>query len=163
MANRVYNKFRQLLGAPTGTLGATAGTNINFATDKFDLLLVNTVAPGTIYTQADTHAFVSDVTAAAIIARASGAGNSHAGTAGFTATYDPNTGEVTLPNVTFNNVPAGTYEAIILCKTTGTDTTSPLLLYIDTDVTGLPYTAPAGNGNLQIIWNVGAGKAIKIA
>lgn len=44
-------------------------------------------------------------------------------------------------------------EAIVLYVDTGTPTTSPLVAYIDTGVTGLPVT-PNG-GDITITWNAG--------
>jgi len=43
--------------------------------------------------------------------------------------------------------------AVVLYKDTGTDSTSPLIAYIDT-MTGLPFTVGAG-GTVQIIWDNG--------
>lgn len=55
--------------------------------------------------------------------------------------------DVTLPTVTGDQS-----EALILWKNTGSDATSPLLIYIDS-ATGLPVT-PNG-GNIGIQWPVG--------
>lgn len=42
------------------------------------------------------------------------------------------------------------FESISLLKTTGTPSTSPLVAYWDTGVTGLPFTPSGGNVNLTM-------------
>lgn len=54
-------------------------------------------------------------------------------------------------DVTYTSVTGNSVEALIIYIDTGTASTSPLVAYIDTSVTGLPVT-PNG-GNIQITWN----------
>ena len=55
-------------------------------------------------------------------------------------------------NVTFSAVTTATsIEALIIYRNTGTATTSRLVLYEDTGVTGLPVT-PNG-GDITVTWN----------
>lgn len=54
-------------------------------------------------------------------------------------------------DVTFTTVTGSSVEALIIYIDTGTASTSPLVAYIDTSVTGLPVT-PNG-GNISITWN----------
>jgi hypothetical protein len=54
-------------------------------------------------------------------------------------------------DVTFTAVTGASVEAIVLYIDTGTASTSPLVAYIDTSVTGLPVT-PNG-GDITITWN----------
>jgi hypothetical protein len=54
-------------------------------------------------------------------------------------------------DVTFTSVSGNSCEAIVIYIDTGTPSTSRLVAYIDTSVTGLPVT-PNG-GNISIQWN----------
>ena len=54
-------------------------------------------------------------------------------------------------DVTFTAVTGNSVEALVLYIDTGTGTTSPLVAYIDTSVTGLPVT-PNG-GDITVTWN----------
>ena len=55
-------------------------------------------------------------------------------------------------NLTYTAVSGATVEALILYRqTAGADTTDPLILFMDTGVTGLPVT-PNG-GDITVTWN----------
>jgi hypothetical protein len=59
----------------------------------------------------------------------------------------------------FAAVTGASCEALVLYKDTGSDTTSPLIAYIDT-ATGLPVT-PSGS-DIPVIWDNGANKIFKL-
>lgn len=54
-------------------------------------------------------------------------------------------------DVTFNSVSGDTVEAIIIFIDTGTPSTSRLVAYLDTSITGLPVT-PNG-GDINVVWD----------
>ena len=58
-------------------------------------------------------------------------------------------------DTTFTSVSGATVEALIIYKSTGVNSTSPLIAYIDTG-TGFPVT-PNG-GNIVVTWDSGANK-----
>ena len=62
-------------------------------------------------------------------------------------------------DITFTSVSGPSIEAIILFADTGTESTSPLIAYIDT-ATGLPIT-PNG-GDIIVTWDNGANKIFKV-
>jgi len=61
--------------------------------------------------------------------------------------------------MTFTSVTGASIEAIVLYKDTGTDSTSPLIAFIDT-ATGLPIT-PNG-GDIIVTWDNGPNKIFKL-
>jgi hypothetical protein len=56
-------------------------------------------------------------------------------------------------------VTGATVEALVLYKDTGTEATSPLILYLDT-ATGLPFTP--NSGDVTISWDNGNSRIFKI-
>jgi len=56
-------------------------------------------------------------------------------------------------DATFSAVTGDVSEALVIYKDSGVASTSWLLVFFDTDVTGLPVT-PNG-GNINIVWNAG--------
>lgn len=62
-------------------------------------------------------------------------------------------------NVTFTSVSGSAANALVLFKDTGTDSTSPLIAYID-NYTGLPVT-PNG-GNITVAWPTDSNKIFKL-
>lgn len=62
-------------------------------------------------------------------------------------------------NVTFSSVTGDVSEALVIWKDTGTESTSPLIAYID-GATGLPVT-PNG-GDITVTWDDGANKIFKL-
>lgn len=133
MANALYNKAKEKFLNP-GTLGTTSGTAIDLADDTIKVALVDT---GT-YTFSAAHEFYSSVS----------------GVVGTPQTLSSKTvtdGVFDAADVTFTSVTGSSVEALIIYKDTGTNSTSPLIAYIDTVTSGLPVT-PNG-GNISITWN----------
>ena len=62
-------------------------------------------------------------------------------------------------NVVVSAVTGATVEALVLYKDTGTEATSPLILYLDT-ATGLPFTP--NSGDVTISWDNGNSRIFKI-
>lgn len=62
-------------------------------------------------------------------------------------------------DITFQAVSGASIEAIIICKYTGSEATSPLIAYIDT-ASGLPIT-PNG-GDIIVTWDNGTNKIFKL-
>lgn len=126
MANALYPKWKEAIAQATSnsSLGGTVKA-----------VLVDT---GT-YTYNSAHEFYSSIT----------------GTAGTPQTIGSKTflnGLFDGSDVTFTAVAAGaSLEAIVIFIDTGTPSTSRLVAYIDTGVTGLPVT-PNG-GDIAILWN----------
>lgn len=94
------------------------------------------------YTYSAAHQFYSDLTPASNVA----------GTPVALATKTYTGGLLKAANTTITAVPSGgSVTAIVLYNDTGTSTTSPLVAYIDTGVTGFPVS-PNG-GDITIAWN----------
>lgn len=121
MANHVYPKFKKaaMSGGPTHDLIA----------GSVKVVLVDTGA----YTYDPAHEFLSDIPSGARIA-ISGALTSKAVT---------DTGAFQSANTVFSAVTGPSVEAVALFIDTGAPTTSRLVMFQDTGVTGLPVT-PAG-------------------
>lgn len=127
MANALYPKWKEQL------LQFTANNNLSSGTVK--VALVDTG----VYTYNSADQFYSTLSSAVV-------GTPQTiGSKSFTnGVFDG--GDVTFTAVTGNSV-----EALVLYVDTGTASTSPLVAYIDTSVTGLPVT-PNG-GDITITWN----------
>jgi hypothetical protein len=126
MANKVYPKFKQALWLQSANSNASTGT--------LKAALVDT---GT-YTYSDSHEFVSSLS----------------GTVGTAQTIGNKTftnGILDGDNVTFTGVTGNTIEALVIYIDTGNASTSRLISFQDTNVTGLPAT-PNG-GDITITWN----------
>lgn len=93
-----------------------------------------------------THDFIDDVPAGSRVATATLAGKSVTGGA-----FDAN-------DVTFPTVTGDPSEALVIWKDTGSEATSPLIMYIDT-ATGLGVT-PNG-GDITVAWDNGTNKIFK--
>lgn len=135
MANALYTKYREK---------ALQG-QINWLTDNIKVVLVD-AADYTVNTA--THEFLSDIPSAGRVATS-------ANLAGKTATG----GVADANDVTFPSVSGDISEALVIYKDTGTDTTSPLIAYIDT-ATGLAVT-PNG-GDITVIWPNDAGRIFSL-
>ena len=135
MANALFDKARQRF--------LEGQFNWNTATIKAVL-----VAPGPHTPNLSAHEFLSDVGSGSRIST-SGAFTGKATTGGAADAND----------VTFTSVTGASIEAIILYKDTGTDSTSPLIAFIDT-ATGLPIT-PNG-GDIIVTWDNGPNKIFKL-
>jgi len=128
MANAIYPLFKQAL------LDALSGVDLNDGDVR--VILVDHAD----YTYNAAHDMLDDVAAAARVA-VSGA---------LTLTTVTN-GLFDADNVVLSAVAGDVSEALILYLHTGTESTSRLVAFIDTGVTGLPVT-PNG-GDININWN----------
>lgn len=136
MANALYGKGRE----------AFANGGINFGTDTIKAILVDTSA----YTVSiDVHDNLDDIPAGARIGSAV-ALTSKTNTLGVCDCADISfTGLTSAPSI----------EALVIYKDTGTESTSTLIIYIDT-ATGLPVTAGATQVDVTI--DNGANKLFKL-
>ena len=119
---------------------------INWTNDTIKAILVsNAYTPN-----AATHQYLSSIPAAQRLSTsvALTAKTSAAGVAGADNTI--------FPAVTAGN----TGNAIVIIKDTGTDTTSPLIAYIDSAASGLPVTTNGGDVNCG--WDTGANRIFKL-
>lgn len=133
MANVLYPLWKQEI------LKGTANTAL---TGTIKVVLVDTG----VYTYSGTHQFYSSITGVPTsIAAAPPTLNSKTFVNGVFDAAD----------IVFSSVTLGTScEALVIYCDTGTASTSPLIAYLDTGVSGLPVT-PNG-GDISVIWN-GAG------
>ena len=135
MANALFDKARQRF----------LEGQFNWNTDTIKAVLVDT---GTYTENLSAPEFLSDVGSGSRIST-SGAFTGKATTGGAADAND----------VTFTSVTGASIEAIILYKDTGTDSTSPLIAFINT-ATGLPIT-PNG-GDIIVTWDNGPNKIFKL-
>ncbi len=127
MANAVYPLFKQAL------LDASSNVDINDGTVKAALIDLAD------YTYSSAHDMWDDASAAVV-----GTPQTIANTTVTNGLFDGD-------NVTFSAVSGDPCEAIIIYIDTGTPSTSRLVAFLDTGVTGLPVT-PNG-GDITITWN----------
>ncbi len=135
MANFLYNKWKENI------LQFTANNNLSAGTVK--VALVDT-GVYTLGTQSTTDQFYDNGSANDVASATVGTPQT-LGSKTFT------NGVFDAADVTFTAVTGNSVEALVIYIDTGTPTTSPLVAYIDTSVTGLPVT-PNG-GNITIQWN----------
>lgn len=135
MANALFDKARQRF----------LEGQFNWNTDTIKAVLVDT---GTYTPNLSAHEFLSDISTGARVAM-SGAFTGKTTTGGAADAND----------ITYTSVTGPSIEAIVIFKDTGTDSTSPLIAYIDT-ATGLPIT-PNG-GDIIVTWDNGANKIFKL-
>ena len=120
MANTLFDHARQRF----------LEAQINWMTDTIKVFLVSTSA----YTpQTAVHQYLSDIPPSGRIA----------GPVTLTAKATTG-GAADAADCTFTSVTGATINAIVICKDTGTEATSPLIAYIDT-ATGLPITPNGGD------------------
>ncbi len=118
---------------------------INWLTDTLKVILVDT---GAYTPNTAVHEYLSDISGSARIAGP------------VTLTSKSTTGGAAdAADVTFTSVSGASIEAIVIYKDTGTESTSPLIAYIDT-ATGLPIT-PNG-GDIIVTWDNGTNKIFKV-
>lgn len=135
MANTLYDAARQRF----------LEAQINWMTDTVKVLLVDT---GAYTPQTAVHQYLSDISGSARIAGP------------VTLTSKTTTGGAAdAADVTFTSVTGPSIEAIVIYIDTGTESTSPLVAFIDT-ATGLPIT-PNG-GDIIVTWDNGANKIFKL-
>lgn len=139
MANALYDKARERF--LTGS--------INWSSDTIKVMLLRSTG----YTVSlSTHEFLTDVSGSAWVPSSSAS----APTLGSKTTTG---GAADGGDVTFTAVTGAAIGAILIFKSTGTDSTSPLIAYIDT-ATGLPIT-PNG-GDIIVTWDNGTNKIFRL-
>jgi len=127
MANAIYPKFKEAL--------LDGSTNIDLNDGTVKVALVDT---GT-YTYNAAHDFYDDVSSAVV-----GTPQTIANTTVTAGVFDGD-------NVTYTSVTGNTVEALVIYIDTGSPSTSRLVAYIDTSVTGLPVTP--NSGDISITWS----------
>lgn len=135
MANTLYDFARQRF----------LEAQINWMTDTVKVILVDT---GAYTPQTSVHQYLSDIPTSARIA----------GPVTLTAKATTG-GAADAADCTFPTVSGASIEAIVIYADTGTESTSPLIAYIDT-ATGLPIT-PNG-GDIIVTWDNGTNKIFKV-
>jgi hypothetical protein len=125
MANGLYDAARE----------SVLNADIDWSVDDIRAILVDT---GTYTVNLTTHNFLDDIPAGARIAVSAALG-SKTSAAGVADAAD----------VTFSAVSGATVEAVVLYKHTGVESTSNLIAYMDTGMTGLPVTPNGGDITVQ--------------
>lgn len=108
---------------------------IDWTTDDFKAILVDT---DDYSVNLDTHEFLSDVAAGAIVK-----------TSGNLSGKSTTLGVADCADITFTSVTGDQFEAVIFYKDSGDPATSPLLMYFDV-ADGLPMTPSGTNITCQI-------------
>lgn len=135
MANTLYDFARQRF----------LEAQLNWLTDTIKVILVDT---GSYTPQTAVHQYLADIPISARIAGP------------VTLTSKTTTGGAAdAADVTFTSVTGPSIEAIVIYADTGTESTSPLIAFIDT-ATGLPIT-PNG-GDIIVTWDNGVNKIFKV-
>lgn len=134
MANVLYDPGRE----------AFLTASINWSADTIKVCLVKST-----YTFSAAHQFMSSIStndngrSAALTSKTTTSGVADAADTSITATT------------------ATACNAIVVFKDTGSDATSPLIAYIDTPASGLPFT-PAAGQSLTITFDNGANRIFKL-
>ena len=126
MANAIYPLYKEALLTGSGDISLTTGT-----------VTVSLVDTGT-YTYSTAHQYIDDVVGITA--------NSAA-----LSTKTTTTGTFDADSASFTAVSGVESEALVIWIDTTVDSTSRLVAYIDTGVTGLPVT-PNG-GDITVNWN----------
>lgn len=135
MANTLFDAARQRF----------LEAQLNWMTDTIKVLLVDT---GAYTPQTAVHQYLSDIPTSARIAGP------------VTLTSKTTTGGAAdAADITFTSVSGPSIEAIVIYVDTQTESTSPLIAFIDT-ATGLPIT-PNG-GDIIVTWDNGVNKIFKV-
>ena len=127
MANARYPKFWK---------NQNNGNAVNLLTATLKWVLVDTA----LYTYGVAHEFLSDIAAGARLAMTAALANK---TINDLAVLDADDPSLTDPGG------GATAEAIVLFVDTGDPATSKLIAYLDSGVTGLPYTLDGTNDSVQ--------------
>ena len=127
MANALYPKWKEQL------LQFTTNNNLSAGTVKVALVYTG------VYTYNSADQFYSAVSSAVV------------GTPQTIGSKTFTNGVFDGADVTYTAVTGNSVEALVIYIDTGTASTSPLVAYIDTSVTGLPVT-PNG-GDITVTWN----------
>ena len=125
MANGLYDAAR----------AAFLNADIDWTNDDIRAILIDT---GTYTVNLSTHDFLDDIPGGARVATSSAL----SGKTSAAGVADAN-------DVTFSAVSGATVEAVVLYKHTGTESTSNLIAYMDTGMTGLPVTPNGGDITVQ--------------
>lgn len=126
MANALYPKYKETI----------LGAGLNLTSLNLKVVLVDTGA----YTYSASHQFLSDIVVGARIA-----------TSGNLASKTVTNGTFDAADITITAVTGTTVEALVIYNDTGSAATSNLIAYMDTGVTGLPFTPNGGDVTIQ--WN----------
>lgn len=126
MANAIYPKYKEAVIQNSSNSSLTGTVKV---------ALVDT---GT-YTYSSTHDFYDDISSGVV------------GTPVILMNKTYSDGVLDADDITFTSVSGNTIEAIVFYIDTGTPSTSRLVAYMDTGITGLPVT-PNG-GDITITWN----------
>lgn len=125
MANGLYDAAR----------AAFLNADIDWTNDDIRAILIDTAS----YTvNLSTHDFLDDIPGGARVATSSAL----SGKTSAAGVADAN-------DVTFSAVSGATVEAVVIYKHTGTESTSNLIAYMDTGMTGLPVTPNGGDITVQ--------------
>lgn len=124
MANALFPTYKQLI----------LGAGLNLTTLNLKVVLVDTGA----YTYSAAHDFLDDIAVGARIA-----------TSGNLASKTVTNGTFDAADITITAVSGTTVEALVIYNDTGTAATSNLIAYMDTGVTGLPFTPNGGDVTIQ--------------
>ena len=127
MANAIYPLYKQALLQADANVDIIAGDVKSILVDLAD------------YTYSAAHDFLNDVAAGARVATS---GNL-AGKSATSGTFDHD-------NFTWTSVTGDESEAVIHYIDTGVETTSRLVSFFDTGVTGLPVTPNGGDINFNV-------------
>lgn len=127
MANAWYPKYVEAALSGDSDVDLTSGT------------IKATIIDADDHAYSATDQFFDDITSGAIISTA-------------TLSNPSVTGKVfDADDTTFSNVTGDQAETIIIWKDTGTPSTSRLVLWLDTGITGLPVTP--GGGDILVAWD----------
>lgn len=127
MANVIYPKYKEALLNSDGTTDLDASNIKAVLVDLAD------------YTYSSAHDFLDDVPAPARVA-----------TSGNLASKTTTNGAFDAADFTFSAVTGDVCEALIIYIDTGTASTSRLVAFYDTGVTGLPVTPNGGDINVTV-------------
>lgn len=136
MASGLYDKAREAF---------LSGT-ISWTTDNIKVVAVDA---GTYSVSLSTNQYLSDIAVGARIA-----------TSGNLASKTVTNGVADAADITLTAVSGASVEALVIYKDTGSAATSPLIAYLDSAVSGLPFT-PNG-GDIVITFDNGSNKIFKL-
>lgn len=127
MANAIYPKYKEAL--------LTNATGSDIADGNVKVALIDTGE----YTYSSTHEFLDDIASEAVVA-----------TSGNLVSKSITNGTFDSADFAFSAVTGATAEALVVYIDTGTPSTSRLVAYYDTGVTGLPVTPNGGDINVTV-------------
>lgn len=134
MANVLYDAAR----------AAFANAELDWDTDTIKVTLVDTAD----YTYNAAHDFYDDITSGGRVAVATLASKTNT------------SGILDAADTVFSSVTGDVCEALVIWKDTGVESTSRVILYLDTFTSGMPVT-PNG-GNITVQWDNGTNKIFKL-